>query len=156
VCAIFPSRPGTCVQLLNPLTSPLTHRAARFDEAGRDGRPQLAWARIPGHRVPFGLPSAEFWNMMMSMSPRLVSFVVAAERSAVGHNHHRLARHRFPIIALAIARQNLNSELLPIAAMLVVIGDDDHLLFRPLVAWADKFRSTARTAETTPNAWVLA
>jgi NitT/TauT family transport system permease protein len=58
-------------------------------------------------------------------------------------------------IAVAIAQQNLPAIFYAIAAMLVVILIYDQLMFRPLVAWADRFRTDSEPSEEAPQSWAL-
>jgi NitT/TauT family transport system permease protein len=110
------------------------------------------WARFWRIEVPFGLPPL-IWNMMMSMSGGWF-FVVAAEAISVGPTTIALPGIG-SYIAVAIAQQNLTAIFYAIAAMLVVIVVYDQLLFRPLVAWADKFRFDNEDSEDYPESWVL-
>ncbi|MEJ0026805.1 MAG: ABC transporter permease subunit [Rhizomicrobium sp.] len=110
------------------------------------------WARFWRIEVPFGLPPL-IWNMMMSMSGGWF-FVVAAEAISVGHTTFILPGIG-SYIASAIAQQNLTAIAWAIGAMLVVILIYDQLLFRPLVAWADKFRIDNEDSEDFPESWVL-
>ncbi len=90
---------------------------------------------------------------MMSMSGGWF-FVVAAEAISVGHTTFILPGIG-SYIASAIAQQNLTAIAWAIGAMLVVILIYDQLLFRPLVAWADKFRIDNEDSEDFPESWVL-
>ena len=58
-------------------------------------------------------------------------------------------------IAVAIAQKNLPAIFEAIVAMLVVILIYDQLLFRPLVAWADRFRVASEPSEEAPQSWAL-
>jgi NitT/TauT family transport system permease protein len=58
-------------------------------------------------------------------------------------------------IALAVARRDLSAIAWAIGAMLIVILVYDQLLFRPLVAWADRFRFEGETGVAPPRSWVL-
>jgi NitT/TauT family transport system permease protein len=58
-------------------------------------------------------------------------------------------------IAAAIAARDLHAILWAIGAMLVVILVYDQLMFRPLVAWADKFRFDDAQDENPPESWAL-
>ena len=58
-------------------------------------------------------------------------------------------------IAVAIAQKNLPAIFEAILAMLVVILIYDQLLFRPLVAWADRFRVDSEQSEEAPQSWAL-
>jgi NitT/TauT family transport system permease protein len=110
------------------------------------------WARFWRIEVPFGLPPL-IWNMMMSMSGGWF-FVVAAEAISVGHTTFVLPGIG-SYIASAIAQKNLTAIAWAIGAMLIVILIYDQLLFRPLVAWADKFRIDNEDSEDYPESWVL-
>ncbi|HEY0106481.1 MAG TPA: ABC transporter permease subunit [Rhizomicrobium sp.] len=110
------------------------------------------WARFWRIEVPFGLPPL-IWNMMMSMSGGWF-FVVAAEAISVGHTTIVLPGIG-SYIASAIAQQNLAAIGWAIFAMLIVILIYDQLLFRPLVAWADRFRIDNDDSEDYPESWVL-
>jgi NitT/TauT family transport system permease protein len=110
------------------------------------------WARFWRIEVPFGLPPL-IWNMMMSMSGGWF-FVVAAEAISVGPTTIVLPGIG-SYIASAIKQQNLGAIAWAIGAMLVVILIYDQLLFRPLVAWADKFRIDTEDSEEYPESWAL-
>src|SRR5499427_1615093 len=58
-------------------------------------------------------------------------------------------------IALAIEQRSLEAVGWAIATMLVVILIYDQLLFRPLVAWADRFRFEQEVGIVPPKSWVL-
>jgi NitT/TauT family transport system permease protein len=110
------------------------------------------WARFWRIEVPFGMPSL-VWNMMMSMSGSWF-FVVASEAISVGNRTITLPGIG-SYIALAIADQNLRAIFWAIAAMAIVILIYDQLLFKPLVAWADRFRFDQETIEEAPQSWML-
>jgi NitT/TauT family transport system permease protein len=110
------------------------------------------WMRFWQLEVPFALP-ALIWNMMMSMSGGWF-FVVAAEAIAVG-NTTVLLPGVGSYIALAIEQRNLAAIGWAIATMLIVILIYDQLLFRPLVAWADRFRVEQEPGARAPKSWAL-
>ncbi len=111
-----------------------------------------AWARFWRIEVPFGMP-ALIWNMMMSMSGSWF-FVVAAEAISVGNTTVTLPGVG-SYIAAAIAARDLHAIFWAIGAMLVVILVYDQLMFRPLVAWADRFRIDDSQDEDPPESWAL-
>ncbi|MBV9330785.1 MAG: ABC transporter permease subunit, partial [Alphaproteobacteria bacterium] len=111
-----------------------------------------AWARFWRIEVPFAMPQL-IWNMMMSMSGAWF-FVVAAEAISVGKTSIALPGVG-SYIAEATRESSLSSIFWAIGAMLVVIVIYDQLLFRPLVAWADRFRIESEGADEPPPAWVL-
>src|ERR1700733_8067501 len=110
------------------------------------------WMRFWQLEVPFGMP-ALIWNMMMSMSGGWF-FVVASEAISVGHTTVALPGVG-SYIALAIADKNLPAIGWAIATMLIVILLYDQLLFRPLVAWVDRFRVEQEPGERVPDSWAL-
>jgi NitT/TauT family transport system permease protein len=111
------------------------------------------WMRFWQLEVPFAMP-ALVWNMMMSMSGGWF-FVVAAEAITVGNTTFALPGVG-SYIALAIEHRDLAAIGWAIAAMLVVILLYDQLLFRPLVAWMDRFRVDQDPGREAPRSWVLA
>jgi NitT/TauT family transport system permease protein len=122
-----------------------------LEEAGRMFRLN-AWARFWRIEVPFAMPQL-VWNMMMSMSGGWF-FVVAAEAITVGHTTIVLPGIG-SYIATAIAQRNLPAIFWAIGAMLIVILIYDQLLFRPLVAWADRFRFDEQQSDEQPQSWAL-
>ncbi len=110
------------------------------------------WMRFWQLEVPFGMP-ALIWNMMMSMSGGWF-FVVASESISVGHTTVALPGVG-SYIALAIAQKNLVAIGWAIVTMLIVILLYDQLLFRPLVAWADRFRVEQEPGVRVPDSWAL-
>ena len=110
------------------------------------------WMRFWQLDVPFAMPSL-VWNMMMSMSGGWF-FVVASEAISVGHTTVALPGVG-SFIALAIEQKNLHAIGWAIATMLIVILLYDQLLFRPLVAWADRFRVEQEPGARVPASWAL-
>ena len=95
------------------------------------------WQRFWRLDVPFAMPGL-IWNTMMSMSGGWF-FVVASEAITVGNTTVTLPGIG-SYVALGIEKQNLPAIGYAILTMLLVIIAYDQLLFRPVVAWADKFR----------------
>ena len=120
-------------------------------EASRNFRlsPWMSFWRVD---VPFAMPPL-IWNMMMSMSGSWF-FVVASEAISVGNTTVTLPGVG-SYIALAIQQQNLKAVVWAIFTMLVVILIYDQILFRPLVAWADRFRFDQEPGIVVPQSWVL-
>ncbi len=102
--------------------------------------------------VPFAMPQL-IWNMMMSMSGSWF-FVVASEAISVGNTTVTLPGIG-SYIALAIERRDLVAVCWAIGAMLIVIFIYDQMLFRPLVAWADRFRFEQEPGGVPPGSWVF-
>ena len=110
------------------------------------------WQRFWRLDVPFAMPGL-IWNTMMSMSGGWF-FVVASESITVGKTTVTLPGIG-SYVALAIERQNLPAIGYAILTMLLVIIAYDQLLFRPVVAWADKFRFEQTASATAPTSWML-
>src|ERR1700690_119709 len=120
-------------------------------EASRNFRlsPWMSFWRVD---VPFAMPQL-IWNMMLSMSGSWF-FVVASEAISVGNTTITLPGVG-SYIALAIQQQNLKAVVWAILTMLIVILIYDQILFRPLVAWADRFRFDQEPGIVVPQSWVL-
>src|ERR1700689_3726207 len=110
------------------------------------------WMRFWRLDVPFAMPQL-IWNMMMSMSGSWF-FVVASEAISVGNTTITLPGVG-SYIALAIQQGSLRAIGYAILTMLIVILLYDQVLFRPLVAWADRFRFEQEPGMTPPRSWVL-
>ena len=122
-----------------------------LDEASRSFR-ESSWQRFWRLEVPFAMPGL-IWNMMMSMSGGWF-FVVASEAIAVGDLQIALPGVG-SYVAKAIAQRDLTAVGWTILAMTIAIVLYDQLMFRPMVAWADKFRFEQTAAQIFPNSWVL-
>ncbi|MFG1205822.1 MULTISPECIES: ABC transporter permease subunit [unclassified Xanthobacter] len=122
-----------------------------LDEATRSFR-LTGWQRFWRLEVPFSMPGL-VWNTMMSMSGGWF-FVVASEAISVGDTTITLPGVG-SYVALAIKEQNLPAVGWAVLAMLAVILIYDQLLFRPLVAWADKFRVETSASGAAPSSWLL-
>src|SRR5208282_2983398 len=111
-----------------------------------------AWLRFWRLEVPFAMPGL-IWNMMMSMSGGWF-FVVASEAITVGDTTITLPGIG-AYLAQATAEKNLTAVGWVVLTMTAVIILYDQLMFRPLVAWADKFRFEQTSAQTIPGSWFL-
>src|ERR1700678_3414626 len=110
------------------------------------------WMRFWRVDVPFATPQL-IWNMMLSMSGSWF-FVVASEAISVGNTTITLPGVG-SYIALAIEHRDLAAVGYAIVTMLIVILIYDQVLFRPLVAWADRFRFEQEPGVIPPDSWVL-
>lgn len=110
------------------------------------------WQRFWRLDVPFAMPGL-IWNTMMSMSGGWF-FVVASEAITVGNTTVTLPGIG-SYVALGIQKQNLPAIGYAILTMLLVIIAYDQLLFRPVVAWADKFRFEQTSSGDAPTSWML-
>jgi NitT/TauT family transport system permease protein len=122
-----------------------------LDEASRSFRAS-AWQRFWRLEAPFAMPGL-VWNMMMSMSGGWF-FVVASEAISVGDVQIALPGVG-AYVARAIQERDLGAVGWAIVAMTTAIVLYDQLLFRPMVAWADKFRSEQAASQIAPRSWVL-
>jgi NitT/TauT family transport system permease protein len=110
------------------------------------------WMRFWRLDVPFAMPQLIF-NMMLSMSGSWF-FVVASEAISVGNTTITLPGVG-SYIALAIEQRSLSAVGWAIGTMAIVILLYDQVLFRPLVAWADRFRFQHEAGALPPKSWVL-
>ncbi len=110
------------------------------------------WQRFWRLELPFAMPGL-LWNMMMSMSGGWF-FLVAAEAISVAGQDIKLPGIG-SYIAVAIEARNVSAIAWAIAAMLTGILLYDQLFFRPLLAWADKFRFEESQGDTAQRSWLL-
>lgn len=100
--------------------------------------------------LPFATP-ALVWNAMMSMSGGWF-FVVASEAITVGNTTVALPGLG-SWLAIAIERQDFAAIWMAVGAMAIVILLYDQLVFRPVVAWADRFRFEQTAGSDRPKSW---
>jgi NitT/TauT family transport system permease protein len=110
------------------------------------------WQKFWRLQLPFSMPGL-LWNMMMSMSGGWF-FVVASEAISVANQNIKLPGVG-SYIALAIEQRDLGAIAWAIAGMLVGVLLYDQLFFRPLLAWADKFRFEEMGSATAQHSWLL-
>ncbi|WFU82472.1 ABC transporter permease subunit [Bradyrhizobium sp. CIAT3101] len=148
VFAIFTSQAWNMTfsmyQSLRSVPKDLEEATASFHLSG--------WQRFWRLDVPFAMPGL-IWNAMMSMSGGWF-FVVASEAITVGNTTVTLPGVG-SYVALAIQQQNLPAIGYALVTMLLVIIAYDQLLFRPIVAWADKFRFEQTASGEAPTSWML-
>jgi NitT/TauT family transport system permease protein len=108
------------------------------------------WQRFWRLELPFATP-ALVWNTMMSMSGSWF-FVVASEAITVGKTSVALPGIG-SWLALANDRGDGKAVIWAVATMGIVIVLYDQLLFRPVVAWADKFRAEQTASQDGPRSW---
>jgi len=110
------------------------------------------WQTFWRLELPFAMPGL-LWNMMMSMSGGWF-FVVASEAISVANQDIKLPGMG-SYIATAIEARDMHAIGYAILAMLIGIVAYDQLFFRPLIAWADKFRFEESGGENAPSSWML-
>lgn len=131
-------------QALKTLPHDLKEAAAMF---------QLSpWQCFWKVEVPFSMASV-LWNVMMSMSASWF-FVVLSETIIVAHQEIRLPGIG-SYIALAIEQHNLQAVGYAILTMIVVIFLYDQILFRPLIAWSEKFKTELSPNEESYESWLI-
>lgn len=111
-----------------------------------------AWQRFWRIDVPFSMPGL-LWNTMLSMSASWF-FVVASEAVSVS-NQQILLPGIGSYIATAIAQKDMHAIFYAIMTMFVVILLYDQILFRPLIAWAEKFKSEQVGHEREISSWLI-
>ncbi len=111
-----------------------------------------AWRRFWALEAPYGAPSL-IWNAMMSMSGSWF-FVVASEAFSVGNTNIALPGVG-SYVALAVEKHNFGAIGWAVLTMLLVILATDQLVFRPLVAWSEKFKVDSQQSDEPATSWVL-
>jgi len=110
------------------------------------------WQKFWRLEAPYGAP-ALIWNMMMSMAGGWF-FVTASEAFTVGATNINLPGVG-AYIAAANDKQDYAAILWAVATMAATILIFDQLVFRPLVAWAEKFHVELTASSDPPTSWVL-
>ncbi len=111
-----------------------------------------SWQRFWRIDVPFSLPGL-LWNTMVSMSAGWF-FVVASEAISVS-NQQILLPGIGSYITVAIQSADVKAIIYAILTMFIVILIYDQLLFRPLVAWSQKFKTEQVTDGKEVRSWVI-
>ena len=110
------------------------------------------WQTFWQLETPFAMPGL-IYNTMMSMSGGWF-FVVAAEAITVGDTTIKLPGIG-SYLATAIDQKDIGAVLVAVAMVLVVILLYDQLVFRPIVAFSDKFKVELSASQTVSKSWVL-
>lgn len=110
------------------------------------------WQRFFRLEVPASMIGL-LWNAMMSFGGGWF-FVAASEAISVVNQEYTLPGIG-SYVTQAILAENLTAILLSILAMGITIIVVDQFFWRPLVAWADKFKLERSSASTAPQSWVL-
>lgn len=111
-----------------------------------------AWQRFWKLEVPFSMSSL-LWNMMVSMSASWF-FVVLSEAISVANQNIRLPGVG-SYIALAIEQRDLYAVGYAILTMVIVIFLYDQILFRPLIAWSEKFKMEQSPEDAEYQSWLI-
>lgn len=113
-----------------------------------------AWQRFWKLDVPYATPGL-VWNTMMSVSGGWF-FVVAAEVIAVvGRDQDQYLPGIGAYIAVAVEQANVAAMVAAGVTLLILVVLYDQLVFRPIVAWAEKFRFEQSESEDVASSWML-
>ncbi len=110
------------------------------------------WQRFTRMEVPFGM-IALIWNSMMSWAGGWF-FLMAAEQFTLGSHSFQLPGLGSYLQTAANAC-NVGALLLGLFTLIVVIVLLDQLLWRPLIAWADRFKVEQTASGQAPTSVVL-
>ena len=110
------------------------------------------WQRFTRLEVPAAMIGL-VWNAMMSFGGGWF-FVAASEAISVLNQRYTLPGIG-SYVATAVAAQDLGAMVPALLTMAVVIVTIDQLFWRPIVAWADKFRLEQSAAAVAPRSWLL-
>lgn len=131
-------------QSLKTLPNNLTEASRMFHLSG--------WQKFWKIEVPYAMPGL-LWNAMVSMSGSWV-FLVASEAITVANQNITLPGIG-SYIAVAIRHADFKAVVYVVVAMFIVITLYDQIIFRPLVAWAEKFKADEVGDEDESESWVL-
>ena len=109
------------------------------------------WQRFRVVELPASVHSL-IWNSMMSFGGGWF-FVAQSEAISVMNKDIKLPGLG-SYMASAIERGDNHAALLAIVAMLVLILASDQLIWRPLLAWADRFKIELTGSNAAPTSWV--
>jgi NitT/TauT family transport system permease protein len=110
------------------------------------------WRRFTRLEVPFGM-IALIWNSMMSWAGGWF-FLMAAEQFTLGDHNFQLPGLGSYLQTAANAG-NVGALLLGLLTLIVIIVLLDQLLWRPLIAWADRFKFEQTASGQPPTSAVL-
>jgi NitT/TauT family transport system permease protein len=122
-----------------------------LDEASRILR-LTRWERFWKLDVPSGMIPL-VWNGMMSFGGGW--FFLAASESIAVLNHKYALPGIGSYVATAIGQGNLGDVLIAIAVMIVMVIGVNFLFWRPVTAWAERFRVEESEAAEKPRSIVL-
>ena len=108
------------------------------------------WLRLKTMELPFAALGL-IWNSMMSWAGGWF-FLMAAESFTVGSRDFRLPGLGSYLQAAANAG-DMRSILLGVGSLVLVIVLLDQLIWRPILAWADKFKVEMVERDDAPESW---
>jgi len=129
----------------------LVSQPRELDEAARVMR-LTKWERFWKLDVPSGMIPM-IWNGMMSFGGAWF-FLTASEAITIGHNNYVLPGMG-SYVAAASKQDNLGDIGWAILAMIIMVVGVNFLFWRPMVAWAERFRMGDSAAVDKPRSLVL-
>jgi NitT/TauT family transport system permease protein len=109
-----------------------------------------SWMRFRTLELPFGTISL-VWNSMMSWSGGWF-FLMAAEIFTVGARDFRLPGLG-AYLAEAASQSDLQAIILGLATLILTIITLDQLVWRPLLAWSERFKVEMVESDNPPTSW---
>ena len=133
----------------------LISQPTELDEAARLYR-LTKWQRFWKLDVPSSMIGL-VWNMMMSMGGGW--FFLTASEAVTVFVHGKRITESLPGIgsymAAAVAQGSYTEVVIAIVAMIILVVGTNFFVFRPLVAWSDRFRLETSEATEKPKSIVL-
>src|SRR5580700_7949425 len=111
-----------------------------------------AWQRFVALDIPFATIGL-VWNAMISFGGGW--FFLAASEAITVLNHNYTLPGVGSYVAAAIGAQDVRALGWAVVTIAVVIVLVDQLFWRPVVAWADRFRFEQSAAAEAPRSWVF-
>jgi NitT/TauT family transport system permease protein len=109
------------------------------------------WERFTKLEIPSGIVGL-VWNGMMSFGGSWF-FLAASEAISVANQNYTLPGVG-SYVAAAVVEKNLPALVWSALTIAIVIVIVDQLFWRPVVAWADRFRFEQNAAAVQPSSWV--
>lgn len=111
-----------------------------------------SWKKFWRIEVPYAMPGL-IWNTMISMS---AGWFFVVESEAISANNQSITLKGIgSYINLANQQEDYAAFSMAILTMLLVILIYDQLIFRPLLAWSEKFKPELKEEEEEAEAWFL-
>ena len=110
------------------------------------------WQRFRQLELPYGVIGL-IWNSMVSVAGGWF-FLMACEMFVLGKRDFRLPGLG-SYLQTAASAGDIPAMIRGLTAMIFVIVMIDFLLWRPLIAWSDKFKFEQVESATTNNSWLL-
>ena len=112
-----------------------------------------SWQRFRRLELPFGMIPL-IWNSMMSWAGGWF-FLLAAEQFSLGPNHNFQLPGLGSYLQTAANVNNIGALFLGLFTLILVIVLLDQFLWRPLIAWADRFKVEQTVSGPPPQSFVL-